>query len=375
MQKKEYGPLYSLASNGKTKEWSCKVVEENGVVNIYYIHGYTDGKKITDTKSIIGKNIGKSNESSPWEQANSDAQSKMKKKMDEGYQETIITNIAEVTIELPMLAQKYTERKKYLKFPCQVQPKLNGVRCIAKGGKYISRKGKDFTTLSHLDKEIKLFHKEVKANPDGEIFNPEWGFQEIIRALKKQRDHSNELEYWIYDLVDTTSKFSEREAKINKFFDVNSTSKNELGFRKVGNLVEVPTHIVTNEKDIKRLHKEFTKAGFEGSILRNSDGLYLLNHRSNDLLKFKDFLDSDYTIIGGHEGTGNDIGTIVFECETEDGKPFSVRPKGSREQRREWLEQLDEIVKQKIKLITRYQNLSEDGIPIFPVGIALRDFE
>lgn len=369
MNRKTFGPIYALSSNNKTKLWKADVIENELLIT----HGYIDGKQIVDTKIILPKNLGKSNETTSFDQACKEAQSKMKKKMDEGYQTKIVTSIEEVNVELPMLAQKYTERKKYLKFPCYAQPKLNGARCIAKSGHFMSRKGKDFTTLSHLEKDINLFLKETKSKPDGEIFNPDWGFQEIIRALKKQRDNSNQLEYWIYDIVDTESTFEERTEKINKFFSDNSEEINILGYRKVGNLIEVPTFVANNEEEIKKLHKDFTKAGFEGSILRNADSLYLLNHRSNDLLKFKDFLDNEFEIVGAHEGTGNDAGTVIFECITKEGNTFSVRPKGTRESRKEWLKNIDAIIGK--ELTVRYQEKSEDGIPIFPVGLEIRDYE
>lgn len=375
MKKKEFGPLYAKASNGKTKVWSCAVIEDNkGLVTLNVIHGYADGKKTTDTRDVEPKNVGKLNETTRWDQGLSEAQSKENKKRDEGYLDTV-DEVATTEIELPMLAQKYTERKHKLVYPCYVQPKLNGVRCItkdAKKPKYISRKGKFYTTLEHMTPEVKELVKFV-GKGDGEAFTPEMNFQEICRAIKKQRDASLELEYWVYDIADPELTFEERHQKIKKFFDEHSKTKNSLGFRTYGKLVEVPTVLVESEKTFMDYHKVYTKEGFEGTILRNKEGKYVLKHRSNDLLKYKDFLDDEFEIVGGKEATGNDSGTVVFRCKTKSGKEFEVRPKGSRELRKEWFNDLDNLIGK--ELTVRYQCLSEEGIPIFPVGIGIRDYE
>jgi DNA ligase-1 len=63
----------------------------------------------------------------------------------------------------------------------------------------------------------------------------------------------------------------------------------------------------------------------------------------------------------------------VFEVKNKKGQIFSVRPKGTREMRTEWFKDIKKLTGE--KLTVRYQNLSEDGIPIFPVGICVRDYE
>jgi len=120
-------------------------------------------------------------------------------------------------------------------------------------------------------------------------------------------------------------------------------------------------------------HKEFTEAGFEGTIIRNLEGKYELKNRSKNLQKYKTMLDQEYTVIGAHEGTGNDIGTAVFECETETGIKFSARPKGSREVRKQYLEDIENIKSKQVTI--QYQEKSEQGVPIFPVVLCIRDYE
>jgi len=64
--------------------------------------------------------------------------------------------------------------------------------------------------------------------------------------------------------------------------------------------------------------------------------------------------------------------TITFD---DNGRTIkqTARPRGTVERRQEMFDGLHRLIG---KLLTvRYQELSEDGIPIFPVGVAVRDYE
>lgn len=376
MRTNKFGPIYGKSSTGKIKVWEAEVILENDQAKLITTSGYDDGKKTSSTRLVKGKNIGRSNETTPYNQAIFEAVSKMNKKKDEGYVENK-NDLEKQSLLLPMLAHSYTKRSHNIVWPAYVQPKLNGVRCICritnKGIEYISRKGKKYTNLGHLNESVKALLKETKVPLDGEIFHPEWSFQEIIRALKKYREGITEqLQYWIYDIVDTEEDFIGRFNNLERAF-ITLSGASCVSNPKYDKLVVVKTMMVQNEVHFKVIHKEHTKSAFEGTIIRNLKGKYVLKNRSKDLQKYKDFQDSEYEIIGGSEATGNDSGTVIFTCQTTEGKTFSVRPMGSREQRREWLRDIKSFVGK--KLTVRYQELSEEGTPIFPVGITVRDYE
>ena len=108
-------------------------------------------------------------------------------------------------------------------------------------------------------------------------------------------------------------------------------------------------------------------------MVRNKSSAYKYKHRSYDLQKVKRFVDDEYEIIGGKDGSGRESGLIVFKCVTPDGLEFDVRPRGSHEERAEQFRNLSKYIG---KMITvRYQELTDDGRPRFPVGIAVRDYE
>ena len=66
-------------------------------------------------------------------------------------------------------------------------------------------------------------------------------------------------------------------------------------------------------------------------------------------------------------------GQATFTCKIQNGSVFDVRCKGTDEQRREqWTNRQDYVGKM---LTVKYQCLSDAGIPVFPVGITVRDYE
>lgn len=365
---KSFPNLYAKSSNGKTKVWIIYVEGSEDSPIIVTKNGYLDAK-MRESKETIreGLNIGKSNETSPLQQAISEAQSKWRKKAEHEYSESIDRPTrGKKDVILPMLAQKYSERSKYIKFPCYVQPKLNGMRMIARkvNDKVVctSRGGKPINTVKHIEEQLlPIIGDNIY---DGEIYKHGMIFQDIIKLAKKERPGTKTLEYHIYDVVDTERSFQERFAIPSLKF------KN----KKVNNLVEVPTFMVTMREGIQAHHEEFVQNGYEGTIIRNAEGLYTPTHRSNNLQKLKDFIDNEFEIIGGHSDSQ---GCVVFECITKGGKTFDCRPHGTEEMKKKWLKDIDKL---KGKMLTvRYQSLSAEGKPTILTGLltseCFRDYE
>lgn len=366
--------LYGYASNGKLKEWTVSVVEEGDKVHLKIVHGYRGGKKQETLKEIkSGKNLGKSNETTKFEQAQLEADSKWNAQKDKNYHEDIKS--AE-PLKLPMLAHSYDKRGHDLVWPAYVQPKLDGVRCIAHKTdentiKYISRRGKEFSSLSHLDEPI---HDMLNVGEmlDGELFTTQLTFQEITSAVRSEKNLSEKrhlIQYWVYDLPSSKLDFAGRNASlIQRYANVRRDSL----------IVPVDTYLVQDSSEVfNKHHPEFIGEGYEGTMVRNQSGKYRFNHRSPDLQKIKDFDEEEFKIIGGKEGEGRSAGQCIFECVTEEGKPFWVRCKGTDESREEQLTNLSSYIGK--SLTVRFQGYSDGdisyGVPRFPVGIEVRDYE
>jgi DNA ligase-1 len=269
---------------------------------------------------------------------------------------------------LPMLAQSWDKSGHRIKFPSLGQPKFNGVRCLAKRtGDTIdfgSRKGKSYTpTLTHLIPELLTKIKDGQVF-DGEVYIHGLSLQTIVSYVKKLRPESKLLQYYVYDLVDENMTFEDRYNVYSGQIEMNPSL----------NIVSVPCVELKSAEDLKPVHDSFVKDGFEGLIIRNRKGKYLLDHRSADLQKYKAFLDSEFEIVGGRTPeTGRMAGGCVFLCKTPEGKTFECCPRGTTEIRRQYYKDLPKLLNKKATV--RYFNLSDDGIPLFPVMLCVRDYE
>jgi len=142
------------------------------------------------------------------------------------------------------------------------------------------------------------------------------------------------------------------------------------------NVILVPTTLVHNEKEMMKLHEQYMDQGYEGSIIRNRLGKYKPGHRSNDLLKFKNFIDDEFKIVGYEEATGKDAKTPVWICEVgTSGHSITskARPKGSLDYRRKLWKNRDSLIGQMVTV--EYQGRTDDGKLRFARAKVIRDYE
>jgi ATP-dependent DNA ligase len=376
----EFPILYAVASTGKQKCWSIKINElSNGHVELIVSHGYVNHTITTNTRIITcGKNIGKKNETTAFQQAESEAKSLWNKKIDTGYKEESDNStessdckIPSTTISsppLPMLAHDFNKRGKDIVFPCYAQRKLDGVRCVAipNNGLY-SRNSKQFPGLEHIKNEINKLPNNILL--DGELYSDVLGFQEIVGLVKKVKLSAEDIEkqkhiyLFVYDIIQEDKTYTERNKLLETIFKKNN-------FIYIHNL---HTDICENITHVEELHAKYTEEGYEGLILRNKDGLYKTNFRSKDLQKYKHFQDDDYKIVDFQEGDGLEKGCVIWHCITPEGITFKCRPRGTHEDRKRMFLSAKNYVGK--KLTVRFQELSDDKVPRFPVGICIRDYE
>ena len=355
--------LYGDASNGKVKEWTIQVIQSDDSPVILRTHGYIDGKK-TESRKVIseGKNKGKSNETTPYEQACSEAKSLWTKQVAKGYKEEIEDTSR---VMLPTLAHDFNKREKDIHFPCWVQPKLDGVRCMAhsENGNVIftSRTGKVFENLVHL----RDMHIPPGVYLDGELYSDVLTFDEIsglTRQTKTQSQKEKHLEFHLFDAYDTNKTNLQTEERLEMVKKYSTCH----------NVKIVPTLLASTKELAMHFYQNFMNEGYEGIMFRNKSATYVPQYRSKHLQKYKEFKDDEFEIVGGKEAEGEDRGTVIFECKSDAGS-FWVRPRGTREYRKRLFNELPRTIGK--KLTVRFQNLTEYGEPRFPVGIAIRDYE
>ena len=83
----------------------------------------------------------------------------------------------------PMLAHPLTTHKKRIEYPCYVQPKLDGILCIAIKGELYSRNGYPFPTMDHIKAELKYNTDNLVL--DGELYTDDINFEQISGLAKR----------------------------------------------------------------------------------------------------------------------------------------------------------------------------------------------
>jgi len=362
---------YKKDNTGKIREWKIVV---NG--NTYYTEtGIVDGKIIRSEITVCeGKNIGRSNETTPEQQAELEAQSLYKRKLEHGYYKNIEDVDKGVQYIEPMLAQKYKSFDKVQNV--FTQPKLDGIRCIASRDGVFSRKGKEFVSIPHILKETQAFLKKYPfiVALDGELYNHELkdDFNKITSLVKRQKVKSRDaldfldttrrlVQYHVYDIITVEPMTFSDRARLLALLD-------ELQYT-----IPVATIKILTEKQLDDIYGDFLTAGYEGQMVRDGNGIYE-HKRSKFLLKRKEFVDVECEILDVIEGKGNRSGMAgSVKLKHPNGNVFNASIRGGLDYNKKLLNEKFEIIG---KLGTvRYQNLTPDGIPRFPVFISVRDYE
>lgn len=358
--------LYSRTSKGAVQVWT---ITTDGP-SFFTEEGQLNGKMTKSSPTVcLPKNPGKKNETTAEAQARKEAAAKWQKKIDKGYH-TDIANIDKVTFFEPMLAKDYEDYKDKIKFPIFSQPKLDGMRCIAKADGLWSRNGKPIKGVPHIIEALKgVFMLWPDMVLDGELYCDKLSndFNKIISFVRKEDPSPEELvesekfiQYWIYDIGSSTEKFSKRTSIIKSLTARNSS------------LVCVPTYVVPDKEVLTAMFEMYIQQGFEGQILRVDEKYE--NKRSQFLLKHKEFKDGEYEIIEVGEGVGNKAGMAGFMVlKLDDTRTFRSNIKGSFEFMQELLKKKAELVGKKVTV--KYFNLTPDGVPRFPYVTAIRDYE
>lgn len=223
----------------------------------------------------------------------------------------------------PMLAHKVG--KKDIDFYDKVflQPKLDGVRCVFTKDGAFSRTGKQFKNVAHLEHDLADFFEDHPFTIlDGELYNHKLkhDFEKIISLVRKTKpteddrlDAQHLVQYHVYDTMASGVNY---EARYDWLVS-------NLPIARSMTLIINP--IVISMTQAKEMHKMYLEQGYEGSMLR-TNGFYE-QKRSYNLQKFKDFHDTEATIIDYVAGKGKRTGTLgKFIMRDDEGIEFGCPP-------------------------------------------------
>lgn len=359
--------------SGKVGYWEGWVepTEDGGAKMVLQYAKALDGKVTRREHPAKAKNVGRSNETTPLEQAQLELDSRAKKQLDKGYvrtqEEAKEPSTNTLGLLKPMLATALEKVK-----PGDIdwtmasaQPKLDGHRALFKDGVLYSRQGK-VIDLPHVTEAIKaagLDHLHL----DGELYLHGKTLQEISSLVKRHQEETKELVYHIYDVV------ADHPWRKRIHFADSEGAKPDTW---PGSLCRVPHRLVRNFEELQEAHEQNLSNGYEGTMLRWGSAGYQDGKRSKHLLKMKNFQDDEFEIVGAERGvpylsSGGVFEVPVWVLDAGNGRTFTATAQGNMQEKNALWETRNEHIGK--KLTVKYHYLSKDGIPQLPVALRFRE--
>ncbi len=394
--------LYSKTGKEQVTEWIIQIVDiEDDLFTEFRVEMYSGlfGRALNNKPDSFlvktGKNIGKSNETTPLEQAINEAKAKWQHKIDrEGYislKQKGLTDEQRKSItknEIYALLPKhkafvdgyFKPQKAYnikdvdvkkLNFPMYIQPKLNGVRCVgtAKDENVFltSKNGLDYN-IQHIKDDLKELYKVLGKHYvlDGELYIHDEILSEILSCVKKENLKTKNLKFCIFDL-------SIEEKNQHQRFEVLEKINRVIKQKNLQNIQIVTTYMVLSIEIALRETKVCIGKGYEGAILRNPKSLYQFGKRTKDMIKIKEYSDGEFKILDvvphnkdttiGSLYCLNDINTLKFTVEIE----------ATTEKKQEMLLNKKNYIGKKATVL--YYERTINGLPFHAKAISIRDYE
>jgi len=353
--------LYKRDTNGNVRIWWAEAGTDGKTWSWRANSGVKEGKIVeSGWKAVRQKNVGRSNETSLEEQAIAEMTAEFDKKSEREYFPEI-SNVDTYEKFKPMLAGGYEHHEfDFATNTYFAQPKLDGIRCIAKADGLWTRAGKEIVSCPHIFEYLQpFFAKYPQAVLDGELYNHSLkdDFNKITSLVRKTKPKPEDIkecaelvQYHVYDCYNK-DLFEDR---YNFIYD--------QGFSFP--LVIVKTQIVNSNEEIDALYGQYLEDGYEGQMIRLNTPYE--NKRSKYMLKRKEFLTDEFVVSSVEEGKGNWAGYIKrFVLELPDGRTFGAGVRGNQEV----MKQLFEAKEKPTWVTLRYFTPTPDGVPRFPVVI------
>ena len=370
--------LYKYDTKGKIRQWKgWTELNEDGSVTIKLEHGQQNGKlQIKERIVAKGKNIGKSNETTIEQQAQSDLDSIYQKQLDDGY----VQNINDyVEPRRPMLAHKYQDRGKSIDWEKDnyASTKLDGIRCfifVDEDGNctFESRTGKEFKYFQHIELEVQS-KNITNAILDGELYSENISFEQICSLVNSDDyvpEEDVEIKFYIYDMIlnnNLDETFENRYKRYSNIFDTNIDN----------HIISVTQTLVKSEEDMKLLAAQFVSENYEGLMLKQGDAKYDFGKRSVALLKYKEMHSAEFKIkdifVAENDPDRVQIELYINPENTEETFKIGTLKGNKEDNYNNYYCNKDNLINK--WLTVNYQTLTSYGVPLFPVGIGIREGE
>lgn len=268
-------------------------------------------------------------------------------------------------------------------YPVRVEPKLDGLRCIAvKHNGVVTFYTRNGTVLETLPK-IKAALESASYDDvvlDGEAMGKDWNESaSVLMAKKTQRDDSN-IVYNVFDAM-VIGDWIDQENKAT-YADRCALVETVVASMKPGAPVrQVPAQTARNEQELKAFFAQCMNDGFEGVMLKRMDTPYRFK-RSDNILKLKPVTTYEGVVVAhyeGRRGTSREGLFGGFEVVLPNGVITRLGGGFNDALRAEvQLEGPDSYIGRVVELEAQPDPLTKDGLTVdgkarFPVFLRFRD--
>jgi DNA ligase-1 len=187
-------------------------------------------------------------------------------------------------------------------YPVRVEPKLDGLRCIAikRNGNvtFYTRNGTELETLPTI-REVLFDMKVDNIVLDGEALGDDWNESASILMSKKTKKDDSNIVFNIFDALPLSDWVSQKTKipyveRVELVKNVVDACKNKL-------VKQVPHIMAKSEKELLMYFQKCMDEGFEGVMLKTLDSSYKFK-RSDNILKLKPCVTFEGVVVGHYEG-------------------------------------------------------------------------
>jgi DNA ligase-1 len=229
--------------------------------------------------------------------------------------------------------------------------KYDGVRGFWDGQRMFSKNGKQFFPPPEFIRDLPPFPIE------GELWGGRGTFEKTVSIVRRSYPHDGwlELKFAIFDVPEESGGFVQRINRARLWLSQHPSSYAFV-------IDQIP---VSDSTEVQRELERIEKLGGEGLIVRKPDGLYQAG-RSMEILKVKQYEDTEAVVIGHLPGKGKNQGRLgALLAELPNGVRFKIGS-GFSDVERQSPPPLGSVV------TFKYYGLYESGIPKFPSYLRIR---
>jgi len=233
-----------------------------------------------------------------------------------------------------------------------VSEKLDGVRARWDGHQLVSRGGNVFVAPDWF---VADFPSQAL---DGELWMGRGRYEETSSVVRKLKPHEGwkDIRLMVFDLPEHGGTFNQRIGAMERMVEQTHSP----------HLAMIEQQMIKSEEALQQWLTEVVEHGGEGLMLHRKTARYV-SGRTRDVLKLKVFLDAEATVIGYRPGKGQFAGQVgSLKVRTDQGLELYIGSGLTNEQR-------SHPPPLQSRITFRYQGLTKNGVPRFPVFLRIRN--